>query len=638
MPQSCEKFTPPYPFRKICLHKDNKVKRRPSQLEKLEGKLAKEDNKSYASDIQSLTRSLTSVVDVDVHKFVSDLFACKPDTKPDTAYHFKWEYLRSEILSKWPHNDSGVPPHERASKAIAKMLTSDDRCQTINTSGFGSVSHDHINHEYISRARMLRILGLAKYYVQEIMGSVPKDIYKDAVFTSGASFLFTKRRGDAYYKYNSDVISVTPKARRKVQALIDCTPLWRESLGSVPLRLVLGDQTDTVDKNAEIDRTIKKQPEGNLLLQGCIGRQLRRRLLAWGVDLRDQTTNQEFARRGSIHGDIATIDWSSASDSISDLLVFTLVSDEWYEEMDTARCSRGLLPDGSVRAWSGFSAMGNGFTFELESILFYGITLACCHEKGGSLDDCSIYGDDTICPSEVAPLLMDVMAHLGFLPNKAKTFSTGPFRESCGKHYYNGVDVSPFYLRGYVDSHSRVCWLLNQLRKWADSKDGSNICDPSVYSLWLKYRRKYIPKELLGGKNIEDVTTVCSPEGPRLRLIAKQSYRDIDGISALLRSFQSMPEAITIEPVRLGDMFYTSVEEFITKSGVPFSVLTKYCQYTKYFMGIPRYNRYYANFGIRESTSNQRIISQRSEVLYLGIKPNRDWCTPIPLFPNEING
>lgn len=600
-------------------YKNTPLRRHRSALEKAEARNRKEEKQAQArinepefkrltSAIRDTKLKLSSHISVCPHQFVADLTACRPNAHPDTPYGFKWSYLLDSIMSKYPHNPSGVSAEDRAKKAVEKMLISDDRCLSKNRDGFGS--HDQCN------IHIRRVLGLAREYVHSILGEFTNDIYKKARFTGGASYCFTRRHGDAYYKYNSDELSVTPRAWRHVESLINCTPLWRQIRGSRSVKLVPGDRTSTVEKNADIDRAIRLQPEGNLLLQLCLGSHMRQRLKLYGIDLRDQGVNQRFAKKGSIDGSIATIDWSSASDSISDLLVFSLVPDRWYQELDMARCSRGWLPDGTLRTWGGFSAMGNGFTFELESIIFYSITLACTYISGGDPTLCSIYGDDTICPSEAAPLLMDVMSDLGFLPNRDKTFSTGPFRESCGKHYYNGVDVTPFYIRDHIDDHSRVCWLLNRLRAWAD--DGTGVCDPSVYKLWLKYRRKYIPDQLLGGCNLDEVIYVVSPEEARLRIVATEQTRPIDGISALLRSMQGAPDqsafGIGYNTIGLNRSFYSSYRY----------------RYSKY-----RIEALTFLDTVRVSVDSQKIIDQRS-VLCLGIKPNKEWYTPIPLFPNEF--
>jgi len=72
--------------------------------------------------------------------------------------------------------------------------------------------------------------------------------------------------------------------------------------------------------------------------------------------------------------------------------------------------------------------MGNGFTFPLETLIFWALTRAVC----GSTATVSAYGDDIICPSDRAEDVIAVLTEVGFSVNLEKSFWNGPFRESCG--------------------------------------------------------------------------------------------------------------------------------------------------------------------------------------------------------------
>jgi len=79
---------------------------------------------------------------------------------------------------------------------------------------------------------------------------------------------------------------------------------------------------------------------------------------------------------------------------------------------------------------------------------------------GADTSKISVYGDDLIYPIEA---LEDVRAGLeffGFTVNKEKSFSTGNFRESCGKDYFFGRNVRPFYLKDRWND-ARVVGFLN---------------------------------------------------------------------------------------------------------------------------------------------------------------------------------
>jgi hypothetical protein len=53
-----------------------------------------------------------------------------------------------------------------------------------------------------------------------------------------------------------------------------------------------------------------------------------------------------------------------------------------------------------------------------------------------------IYGDDIIVPVVYVRSVIESLETLGFVVNSNKSFWTGKFRESCGKEYYDGHDVS----------------------------------------------------------------------------------------------------------------------------------------------------------------------------------------------------
>jgi len=203
-----------------------------------------------------------------------------------------------------------------------------------------------------------------------------------------------------------------------------------------------------VPKSAKTDRPIVVEPWLNSILQLGIGDYIARRLRRFGVDIRDQTRNQNLARLGSITGALATLDLSSASDSVSTGLVEHLLSPEWFELLCTAR-SGTVLYQGQVRRLEKISSMGNGFTFPLETLIFWAVTTAIC----GDVPEVSVYGDDIICPSAQAEEVMRTLFVLGFDVNREKSFWSGPFRESCGADYLSGIDVRPIFIEGPLSGH-----------------------------------------------------------------------------------------------------------------------------------------------------------------------------------------
>ena len=88
--------------------------------------------------------------------------------------------------------------------------------------------------------------------------------------------------------------------------------------------------------------------------------------------------------------------------------------------------------------------MGNGFTFPLESLIFFALAHSVC--KPG--ETVSVYGDDIIVPTHRYEALVQLLTATGFLVNTDKSFSTGPFRESCGHDYLSGINIRPCYIKG----------------------------------------------------------------------------------------------------------------------------------------------------------------------------------------------
>lgn len=204
-----------------------------------------------------------------------------------------------------------------------------------------------------------------------------------------------------------------------------------------------------VPKNAKTKRATCTEPSLNTVLQKGIGTWMVHLLKRAGIDIKDQTLNAEFAWLGSVLGGIATLDLDSASDTICYWLVKFLLPAEWFTLLNAARSTMVRITGHGIYRQEKFCSMGNGFTFPLETLIFWALTAACCE---GRLSEISVYGDDIVCPSEFTSDVRDLFTLSGFVISTTKSFSEGPFRESCGRDYYNGVDVRPFNQKGLVSA------------------------------------------------------------------------------------------------------------------------------------------------------------------------------------------
>lgn len=191
----------------------------------------------------------------------------------------------------------------------------------------------------------------------------------------------------------------------------------------------------TVRKNNEKDRPIDLQPLCNMLVQRRVGNGFRSLLLNLGIDLNHLATKH----RMMISSDrIATVDLKNASDSVLLELVKFLFPKRVFDYINQSRVyfTEGL--DGHFYVTKKVSSMGNGFTFELMTVILRALGL----QFSSSF---SVFGDDIIIPNEFANLLIKDLQAVGFVVNVDKTFINSAFRESCGGNYHDDF--------GYVESY-----------------------------------------------------------------------------------------------------------------------------------------------------------------------------------------
>lgn len=232
-------------------------------------------------------------------------------------------------------------------------------------------------------------------------------------------------------------------------------PAWAvlnwETFWSRVFKIVPGNKIITVPKDAFSRRPIAIEPTLNQMLQLGVDSYVRRRLKRFGVDLDDQSKNQSLSRNGATPKSFdrfATIDLSSASDTISLRIAKLILPPAWYHYLLELRSPVGDVGGKPIR-YLKLSSMGNGYTFAIESLLFSAIAYQAMHEAREPWDHgrVAIYGDDIIVPQHVAARTCDLLRLAGFTVNREKSFLKGPFRESCGKEWFNGFDVTPIYIR-----------------------------------------------------------------------------------------------------------------------------------------------------------------------------------------------
>jgi len=207
-------------------------------------------------------------------------------------------------------------------------------------------------------------------------------------------------------------------------------------------------------------------------------RHLRSSVLQRHVDLNDQRVNQRFAEWGSKYSHLDTLDLSSASDCVAWAVVRRIFPAKVLKHLLATRTSRVQLPDGSIRKVFKYAPMGSSLCFPIQTVLYSAVVMMVGLAKtagtdwrepgaftGWDLDRLYkssfsgspkpgrdrrfypfvCYGDDIILDHRMTSNVVEILTDLGFVVNEDKSFTgSDAYRESCGKHYFNGFDVTPY--------------------------------------------------------------------------------------------------------------------------------------------------------------------------------------------------
>jgi len=299
-------------------------------------------------------------------------------------------------------------------------------------------------HEYIFRMQNF-ISGVLGSF-QTFLGQVPELVR----LTSGATKTRSRREAHPHRKLSMKV-QCTPRLVPYVEAV------YRFFGYQAPrCKQDRFNRVEFVPKNWKTKRTIACEPDGNLPFQLAFDTYVKPLLRYWGSNLSDQSVNQRLAKFGSESGTVATIDLSQASDTCALNTMILLFPEEWVDYLLACR-SPGYVLDGRQYLYEKFASMGNGSTFTVETLVF----LAAARAVGSTVT--SVYGDDIIVSVDVVPQLLELLSFLGFTVNQEKSHVDGPYRESCGAHWFEGADVTPVYLREIDGRKSVLCHLVNTM-------------------------------------------------------------------------------------------------------------------------------------------------------------------------------
>lgn len=299
--------------------------------------------------------------------------------------------------------------------------------------------------------------------------------------------------------FDSPLTSTSLTLNRLYRSMIACHPTWSDA-ENARFRthgdtIVAGSRLSFVPKTSEISRSICTEPVLNMFFQKGIGCFLEGCLRQrYNIDLSVQpSVNRKLAKLGSIDGSFATIDLSSASDSISRSLVAEIFPPYFVRFLDYARSPSTLLPTGSIVELHMISSMGNGFTFPLQTLIFASLVEACYTTMGLPLRDQNkqlrfgVFGDDIIVEKSIYEFVCKMLERCGFTVNVDKSFNSGYFRESCGADYYRGIDIRGVYVKQFRDD-ADVYSAFNRLTRWSAASGVDLEC--SLLFLYKTARKK----------------------------------------------------------------------------------------------------------------------------------------------------
>lgn len=321
-----------------------------------------------------------------------------------------------------------------------------------------------LNHPAISLEDM-RLVSRVKREMRRLIGRIPDMLYHEGMFGPGSTLSNPRSHSSIYEKLDIKDPTITHDCAWFYPAL---PSRLRDAWGSEDnFRFVKANRFMMVPKNYKTFRGICVEPLINAYVQRGFGLHLKKRLRRFGIDIDSaESVHRELAKAGSLGAGYSTIDMSMASDTIAYEVIRAVLPRKWFLLLDRCRSKatdisayyadnkeifeeHGIHPAESqsgdesdlLYRLEKFSSMGNGFTFELETMLFTAIARACGDKTARS------FGDDLIIKSSYNEPVLKALKFFGFTPNIEKSFTSGSFRESCGGDFRLGIAVEGVTLK-----------------------------------------------------------------------------------------------------------------------------------------------------------------------------------------------
>lgn len=465
---------------------------------------------------------------------------------------FAKDNLVTEFIRKCDLPDV-IPSQRLEEECFNRFLSTEALCKTTN----------HRLERFISGlldqdgdARLLEFIEQVKRQIRWLVGPVPKEISPG--FGPGATLTTAANQATLPDKLAS-VPCGTPRALYLYNSLFHDSGwerhggvrsytfacgnwYWGSSLGLQ--EIARGNRFFTVPKEATKLRGACLPPSVNGYLQKGIGLHLRKRLHKAKIFIDGQGTvgpytingfssadlHRQLARQGSRDGSFVTIDLTDASNTNAYKTVELLWPAEWFSLLCDTREPFMERPDGRFQKLEMFSAMGNGYTFELETITFWAIV-----SVAAQYTYVSVFGDDIICESQYSQEVLSALRFFGFVPNERKTFTSGHFRESCGGDFFDGVPVRAHYVKKEPSEPQQWISLANGLYRFAFDHPRTSHRWSYLHRAWLA-AVDALPRRLRslrGPKDLGDLVLRddrCHSIEFQLKQLELKNFRDTNGI------------------------------------------------------------------------------------------------------------
>jgi hypothetical protein len=388
---------------------------------------------------------------------------------------------------------------------------------------------------------------------------------------------------------------------RSYKAEMDKELVILEPGAEMPVRVI------TVPKTLKTPRIIAIEPAAMQFAQQSILRSLLAAFKEDGflsrvVGSDDQDPNRVMASQGSRCGDLATLDLSEASDRVSNQHVRAMLADfpELLRAVDGCRSRKADVPGHGVIRLAKYASMGSALCFPFEAMVFTTlIFLGIERELNAPLSwktlkrfskQVRVFGDDLIVPVDYVLSVVNELETFGFRVNVSKSYWTGRFRESCGREYFDGHDVSIVKVRQVLPTRRQdasgviAAVALRNNFYWSGFWKTAAWLDDYLERLLKVFPNVAPSSPLLGRESVLGYQfqglhpNHHSPITKGYYVVAKPPRDSLDGVGALLKCLSRYPWGGfgLPKPIQRTDIDVASVDdEHLERSGRPEHVSIK---------------------------------------------------------------